>query len=99
MDDSPTTLESVSTKATSKKYSASTEEWMEVVRVASQHYKEALSSNPFYAARMHDERFWFNFVSSRIVAARTLVAKLKASSTAEAAVLSANPTALPAEPK
>jgi len=68
-----TTGESLKTKLKSRELSEETKEYMRVVRVASAHYSEALSSNPYYAARKNDENFWFNFVGSRYLAARDMV--------------------------
>jgi len=36
-------------------------------------FKEMLSSVPYYAARIHDERFWCNYVSSRWTLAMEMV--------------------------
>lgn len=59
------------------------DEHKKLVKEATPLYVAMLSSNPFYKAREHDEHFWSNYIGSRIVAARELVARSKAASTAK----------------
>ena len=58
----------------SDRWQALTTEAKELDRLAVPLYKEMLCSNPFYKAREHDSHFWSQYVGSRVVEARELVA-------------------------
>ena len=66
----------------SDRWQALTTEAKELDRLAVPLYKEMLCSNPFYKAREHDSHFWSQYVGSRVVEARELVAS-RARSTPE----------------
>jgi hypothetical protein len=65
----------------SGRFQALIDEARELDRLAVPLYKEMLSSNPFYQARMHDDQFWSRYVGSRVVQARDLVAASKTTGT------------------
>ena len=61
------------------------QEFLDLVAQAAPLYKELHSSVPFYANLPLDDPFWHNYVGSRVVQARQMVARhesLKASCTA-----------------
>jgi hypothetical protein len=48
---------------------------LELERLAAPLYKDMLSPIPFYQERMNDARFWRQYIGSRVLAARALVAR------------------------